>query len=390
MQAHKGLMSPHYLAGQMRDRESSHRRAVLLGMAGLIVFSTSPVFGHHLSRQADAFLGGRDHVMQVCLVALHLLLQPVHLTFHLLLIAGLVYAGWDRAQSWRQLRRLLDVVDWRSPDAGTALDATVRDAGLASSQVRFVDGLPSPAFTAGFWTPRVYVATELEAMLSEEQLQTVLAHEAAHVRRRDPLRLSALRFLACTLFYLPALRRLADDAADEAEIAADDAALGEGTERDPVILASALVEIARRWPRQMVGGPRMSLSVAGVAGRMGTDLLDRRVRRLLGGEAIVSTHLTRRSLAGAGAVLMMVWLSGLMMAHPLPADVAADSGFMGLELYGSTPRGHDASHDSHCDHHGVFALTHLFCLGAHAHRPGEPCPHAAAGAKLIMAPPHRA
>ena len=210
-------------------------------------------------------------------------------------------------------------------------------------------------------------------MLSIEQLQAVLAHEAAHLRRRDPLRLSALRFLACALFYLPALRRLADDAADDAEIAADDqAARGEGAGRDPIVLASALVEIARRWPTRLEGRSRRTLPIAGVAGSPGTDLLDRRVRRLLGGEAVIETHVTRRSLAAAGAVLVMVWLSGLVMAHPLPADVAADEGFMGLEL--SSPRSHGAR-ASHCEHHGEFALTHLFCLGGHAHKQGQPCPH---------------
>lgn len=366
--------TPRYLAGRIRAREVSHRRTVLLGMAGLIVFSTSPVFGHHLSKQADAFLGGRDHVLQVCLIALHLLLQPVHYTFHLLLLGGIAYAIWDRSRASRRLRRVLDLLEWGSAPVGSALESAVHGAGLTAHQVRVVDGLPSPAFTAGFWAPRVYVASALPVLLSAEQLQAVLAHEAAHVLRRDPLRLSALRFLACTLFYLPALRRLADDAADDAEIAADDAAaLGEGAGRDPIVLASALVEIARRWPGRMAVGLPTPLPIAGVVGRTGTDLLDRRVRRLLGGEAAIVTHLTRRSLAGAGGVLVLVWLSGLMMAHPLPPDVAANQGFMGLELSPATP--HHA-HDSHCDHHGAFALTHLFCLGRHAHKQGQPCPHA--------------
>ena len=37
-----------------------------------------------------------------------------------------------------------------------------------------------------------------------------VAHEGAHVRRYDPLRFSLLRAMACALFWLPALRRLAD------------------------------------------------------------------------------------------------------------------------------------------------------------------------------------
>lgn len=369
--------APAYLTGQLRAREQSHRRAVLVGMAGLIVFSTSPVFGHHLARQADAFLGGRDHVLQLCLVALHLLLQPVHSAFHLLLLGGLAYAMWDRLRVARRLRGVLALLDWKRAIEGSALERSAQLAGLATIRLRVVDGLPSPAFTAGFWTPCVYVASELATMLDAEQLDAVIAHEAAHVRRRDPLRLSALRFLACTLFYLPALRRLADDAADEAEIAADDDAARQGSLGDrPIVLASALVEIARHWPAFSEEGSRSSLPFVGVVSVGGTDLLDRRVRRLLGAETVVRTHVTRRSLASAGAVLVMVWFSGLMMAHPLPTDVAADQGFMGLELSHSATQPHGVSHDSHCDHRGAFALTHLFCLSGHAHKQGQPCPHA--------------
>lgn len=362
-----------YLTRSLRAREDSHRRSVLVGIAGLILFSTSPVFGHHLSTQASAFLGGQDHVLRVCLVALHLLLQPVHLTFHLLLAGGLIYAAWDRFRATRGLRDLLPLLDWANPDDGSALERSARSAGLAARQLRIVDGLPIPAFTAGYWRPRVYVAGELRALLNAEQLDAVVAHEAAHVRRRDPLRLSALRFLACTLFYLPALRRLAEDAADESEITADDeAAANDTTGHGAVVLASALIEITRRWPASASRGAMTLLPISPLAADRGTDLLERRVRRLLGGEAEVGTHLTRTSLAGAGAVLAMVWLSGLIMAHPLPPDVAADEGFMGLEFSVSRPHG---AHQSHCDHPGAFALTHLFCLGRHVHKDGKECPH---------------
>ena len=76
-----------------------------------------------------------------------------------------------------------------------------------------MSGLPNPAFTAGWWHPRVYVAAEIADVLDEDQLTAVLMHEAAHLTRRDPLRLSVLRFLAHTLFYLPTFGRLAEDAA---------------------------------------------------------------------------------------------------------------------------------------------------------------------------------
>lgn len=36
----------------LRARETAHRRGVLVAIGALLVFSVSPVFGHHLARDA--------------------------------------------------------------------------------------------------------------------------------------------------------------------------------------------------------------------------------------------------------------------------------------------------------------------------------------------------
>ena len=372
--------APAHLPAQLRIREEAHRRGILIGMGALIVFSTSPVFGHHLATSAEALLAGRDHYLNVCLIALHMLLEPVHEAFHVLLVAGLVYAIWDRVRAWGGLRVVLRALAFETPARDGVLARAARRAGLSLDRIREVPGLPNPAFTAGWFTPRVYVATALTQLLSADELTAVLAHEAAHVERRDPLRLSLLRFLACTLFYLPALRRLADDAADEAEIAADDAAVARRGVAS-LALASAILEIAGCWGRTTAAAFVPDRGGAAV-GFQSVDLLDRRVRRLMGEDAIVGTHVTRRSLAGAGAALAAVWISGLMMAHPLPPGVEADAGFLGFSRSSASSNTsamrHGTGDDSHCDHHGTFALMHLFCLGLKAHTTGTPCPHAVA------------
>ena len=356
--------SPH-LAATVPAREQARRRILLLGVGTLIVFSTSPVFGHHLATRADALLAGHDHVANVCLIAMHLLLAPVHLTFHTLLLLGLVYAIWDRARAWSGLSRTLKALETRGSAASEPIGAAAARVGLPPERVRVVEGLPNPAFTAGFWRPRVYVAASLPDVLDAPQLEAVLAHENAHVRRRDPLRLSLLRFLACTLFYIPALRRLAADLTDEAEIDADDAAVARGA---PLALASAILVLAQWASRQRFSIGIVPFPVGTAAGFQPfepfqrVDLLERRVRRLAGEETDVGTHITRRSLASAGAVLVAVWVSGLVMAHPLPAALVAAAG----------THGHAASH---CRHAVESAFSHLFCLGWGSRPEGAPCPH---------------
>ncbi|MBA3659789.1 MAG: hypothetical protein H0W67_09345 [Gemmatimonadales bacterium] len=144
-----------------------------------------------------------------------------------------------------------------------------------------------------------------------------------------------MRFLAHTLFWIPALRRLADDVADEAEIQADDrAARGQ-----PLVLAIAILALAQRHSTR-----RVEQVEAPAAGFCHAHLLDRRIRRLAGEPVPARTHLTRRSVVGAFAAISLVWTSGVLMAHPLPFTLASP-------------------HHPHCEHRGQSAIRHLFCLG---------------------------
>ena len=344
-----------FLPPSLATREEARRRLLLVSIGALTLLSTSPVLGHHLARGADqTFLQGTDRIGELCLVALHILLAPVHGFFHVLLLVGLSYATWDRVRAWRRARRILNPLDAHDPVAGDPIWSAAREAGVDPRLVRVVAGLPNPAFTVGWFAPRIYVARELGARLNSAELAAVLAHEAAHVARRDPLRLSVLRFFALTLFWIPALKRLADDVADEAEVLADDYAAGD----QPLVLAAAILSVAA-WPGGM-------MSVEGSVGFTCQDILERRVRRLAGEETSCGTHVTRRSIVAAAAALALVWTSGVVVAHPLGAH-----GTLAAEAHGS-PAGAPLD----CLHHEGLVLLHLFCDGIAMGGVHYRCPHA--------------
>jgi Zn-dependent protease with chaperone function len=334
-----------YLTATLSLREQSHRRATLLGIAALILLSMSPVIGHHLLPfETDDLLAGVDHLGALCLTALHLLFAPVHPTVHIAIAGGLLYAGWDRYRAWRLVRRSLGLIDIRRARPGDAFWEAAEAAGVNPRILRIVPGLPNPAFTAGMLQPRIYISQTLASYLAGAELAAVVAHEGAHVARRDPLRLTMLRGLACMLFWLPALRRLADDVGDQAELLADDVAAGD----KPLVLASAILSVAR-WS----SGPTHSGAAVGFAR---ADLLEQRVRRLAGEATPVRSHVTRRSLLAAAMALAILWTSGVLLTHPLPAH-AADA------------------HARHCDHQHESALAHLFCRGTPFGTTSGDCPH---------------
>lgn len=320
-------------------REQRHRRLVLVGIAFLILTSTTPVFGHHLLPELGSLVS-LEHLGTLCVRAVRAMLAPVHDGFHWIILAGLVVAAIDRLYALRLLNRVVSGLAARAPARGSPLWIASRRAGIAPQRVWVLDHSPNPAFTTGLLRPRVYVAQSLADELDADQLTALLAHEAEHVRRRDPLRLSVLRALACTLFWIPALRRLASDLADEAEIQADDAAVARAGE---MALAGALVTLAA-WPAQRL---------AAASGFAQEDLLNRRVRRLLGEPVTVGTHVTRRSLTLALAALALVWTSGIAALEPARQSVVAE----------------------HCQHDGAFPLRHLFCLRAHQSKTDEHCAH---------------
>ena len=107
------------------------------------------------------------------------------------------------------------------------------------------------AFCAGHLRPRVFVSTATAAALDAAELDAVLAHEAHHRLRRDPLRIAAARAFSEALFFLPALRRVTDRYCAMAELGADEAAVARTG--DPAPLAAAMLQFGDSADAAVVG-----------------------------------------------------------------------------------------------------------------------------------------
>jgi Zn-dependent protease with chaperone function len=256
-------------------------------------------------------LSGLDIMLQATLTT-------IHHGFHILLIAGFVYAMWDRYRTWRGLSGVLALVDASQPRPKTRLWRAARAAGLDPARVRVVRWLPDPAFTVGWLYPTIYVARPLIRCLNTNELVAVLAHERAHLIRRDPLRLAVLRLIACGLFWIPVLRQLVADVADETEVRADDAALAHAGNR-PMALASAIMRAAQLRIPRMSQPSQWALATTSFTRpkevsrpEFGRGLLERRVRRLVGEDPPIATHVTRIAMTIAMTTLLLGWVSGIM------------------------------------------------------------------------------
>ncbi len=167
---------------------------------------------------------------------------------------------------------------------------------------RISDAEKPMAFTNGIVKPSICLTTGLIAQLTEEELEAVIAHEYAHIRRRDNL----LGFLASMirdfLFPLPIAHFLFGLFAREKELAADELAV-ELTNK-PYELASAMLTISRLNLDPMPGAALIAPAVATTETRIKKLLESDGMKEYLFAKLVIAFALSAMIVtAGVGAAL---------------------------------------------------------------------------------------
>jgi Zn-dependent protease with chaperone function len=222
-------------------------------------------------------------------------------------VAAIVRGGVSATRQLSAQRRLMATV-------------TVRERrSIGGVEVAVIAGAAPQACCAGCLRPRIYLSEGALALTPSEVL-AVVAHEAHHQARRDPLRLLAGRVLSAGLFFLPVLGRLHDRYESLAELAADDAASAEPASRRALASAllkfesagAALVGIAPdrvdhllgRWPRWEIPISLLLASLIAVGGLIALALLT--VQTLDGGAVSPSLLLAQSCMALMVAVPLLL------------------------------------------------------------------------------------
>jgi hypothetical protein len=224
------------------------------------------------------------------------------------LIALSLLAGWaaqEPSRSDEALRPIMFLV--------AALFALIWARAFARA-VRDLRRRPTrmPAATVGFLRPRVIIAPHLARTLDPAALRAAEAHEAAHARHRDPLRIWLAHIAADLQWPWPQARQRLRTWRHALEEARDDEARSCGI--DGVDLAAAILGAARlgRWPEDL------SSALTGDG-----SFLEQRVVRLLspgpvGGVAIGAPVRAGIILVGlvVAATLGFVWGDDIVRALP--------------------------------------------------------------------------
>ena len=151
------------------------------------------------------------------------------------------------------------------------------------------------ALCHGLLRPRLLLSTGALRGLSATEMEAVLRHERAHLRRRDPLRLVAARALAAALPAAPLLGALATTLPAAQELAADRSVLA-AIGADALAGALLKVNAAGGTPR----GPLVAVGAFSDA-----ELADARIDQLLGAP-VPRLSPAPRTLLAAGLTLGLV------------------------------------------------------------------------------------
>lgn len=220
-------------------------------------------------------------------------------------MAGLVWRG-------RGLFAVRDSLHSPSPRAQRQLTDLVAEVdGGPVPTLRTSASVDSPCVLPG---GTIVLAERCDHDLADEELRAVLAHEMAHVRRRDPAWASLMR-VATAVFWIQPLNWVALRQMQQAtELACDDRAVAWTGDR--VALARSISRIAE-WSfasqRPVPGMPMIGRS-GGLSGRVrriltaGPDVVEARWRRILVLVAIVMPLHWAPALGGPALVRASVFV----------------------------------------------------------------------------------
>ncbi|MBI2826767.1 MAG: hypothetical protein HYX69_19005 [Planctomycetia bacterium] len=207
--------------------------------------------------------------------------------------------------------RILDVVRRQAARWGLRVVPVVAQCGRVAMPV-----------VVGLLRPTILLPAVIVSGLSGEQLEAVLLHELAHVRRYDPIANLLQRIIEAVLFFHPAVWWVSRRVSIEREMACDDLVLRASVSRWQY--AEALVRAAELCAATSGHVPRAALAATGG----GRSQFQHRVRRLLGAEEPLRLRLSRGTLAVVllATVLSVsapAWLHHFAVAAPQAAPEPA-------------------------------------------------------------------
>jgi GWxTD domain-containing protein len=212
-------------------------------------------------------------------------------------LLGVVVFSLRLAGAWRFTARLRSAAHPAPAEWQQTVERIAACVGARQAVRLLISSMVDVPTVIGWLRPVILVPVEFFTGVPVEHIKALLAHEIAHVRRRDYL-MSMLQSIAeAVLFYHPAVWWISEQIRAERELCCDDIAVAVGG--DLLTYARALTELESRQP------VRLKTALAASGGS-----LVNRIRRLIEPESVRARG---NNLPGPGAAwaMILLWIAGV-------------------------------------------------------------------------------
>ena len=220
--------------------------------------------------------------------------------------SGVALSGFRLGHDFAQLRALAaTATPLKDPALRRVFKNLCRELGNATRvRLRITTDTLRPC-VIGIFRPMVLLPVSCLSRLSLEELEAVVAHELAHVRRYDVLQTYLIAVIRAGLFFNPFVQGLGRHYAVECERACDDLAASWVAERRN--LATALLKLGLR--------PHHNAFALSSSGRSGAVELQHRARRIVYTRSLSCKPRRREGSALAMATALLLALGAWMLAQ---------------------------------------------------------------------------
>jgi len=224
-------------------------------------------------------------------------------------LTGVCLLALRAAGGWRRLRSLRRNAQLTAPSAvQKSFAKLIAQLHLIHPVVLRVSAEAISPMAMGIWRTSVILPLSVATSFPAEQLEAVLAHELAHIRRWDYFCNLLQTAIECLFFFHPAVWWMSRRTRELREVCCDEIAAR--TCVDPAIYAEALLQMEE----QRVEHLRLAVALRGSGGA-----LLRRIRRVMGEKTMEQGSMGGVRIAAAGLLL-----AGLATAPHLASALKAE------------------------------------------------------------------
>ncbi len=265
------------------------------------------------------------------LVAMHPLIFAALAAISLIILTWLFYAAYKLVKLIMQTRKFTaGYLTGAKLQPSAKLKMVMAGLDLDKGRIIEIRELKSVVFCFGLWKPRVCISSGLIKILRPDELAAVLAHEYYHLSAREPAKLFIIKYWQSVFGWLPGIKTCIKKYVTLAELAADEQATDNFSDRSK--LARAIFKVSQTEEKHLLR--------AGLALSFFSSTITERINRLADNTYEPRFKLWgRRFFLGAGLVIFSVLTAFIFLddsAKALAMHNAAD-GLNGKPNPGANP-----------------------------------------------------